>query len=270
MAVLRKLAAPLIRPGLVVAAGEVSIAAAGAKSEVLKVHSFDYDVYLRVRNAAGSLPEGRAGDAAASAPKGYAVFVDQDLCFHPDFVRQGIPFVVTPAKYFPSLCAGLRRIAHALDLDVRIAAHPRASYLKRGIDYFEGFDVRQGGTAELIRDCRAVVCHDSTAIHFAVLFDKPMIFFTTDELVPSFEGRSIAQAAAELGKSPINLDRDLLQVDWHREIGMDAAKYRAYRNKFIKIDGTPERPMWDVIIDHIERAQADEYSKFSSSFEVSP
>jgi hypothetical protein len=34
---------------------------------------------------------------------------------------------------------------------------------------------------------------------------------------------------------------------------VDAAKYADYKNRFIKTDGSPERPIWDVVIDHIER-----------------
>jgi hypothetical protein len=100
-----------------------------------------------------------------------------------------------------------------------------------------------------------VVCHDSTAIQFGVLFGKPLIFVTTDELLLAYEGRSIAKVASELGKSPINLDRaDLQDVDWQSELEVDGAKYARYRSKYIKADGSPEAPLWDIVIDHVEIA----------------
>jgi hypothetical protein len=140
-------------------------------------------------------------------------------------------------------------------LQLRIAAHPRARYFQRHGDYFEGIPIEYGKTAELIRDCEVVVCHDSTAIHFAVLFGKPLLFVTSDELIPSYEGRSIAQAAAALGKSAVNLDRPLGSLDWGKELQVDPEKYREYKNKYIKLDGSPERPMWEVIIDHVEKSE---------------
>ena len=243
MALARRLLAGTIRPGLAVVSGENSICAAGNATEILKVHSFDYDIYLRVAKVHG---DGRLPP--------YAVFIDQDLCFHSDFIFQGMPFVVTPERYFPAVCRALRKVSGDLHLQLRIAAHPRARYFQRFADYFEGIPIEYGKTAELIRDCHLVVCHDSTAIHFAVLFEKPILFVTTDELLPTYEGRSILQAAAALRKSAVNLDRRLEGVDWRRESYVDAANYRDYRNKYIKIDGTPERPMWETIIDHIERA----------------
>jgi hypothetical protein len=238
-----KLTAPLIRPGLAIVSGEISLRSVGTSCETIMAHSFDYDFYLKLSKSSGP-PQ-----------RGYAVFVDQDLCFHSDFIYQRMPFVVTPEKYFPAVCRCLKRISRALNLELRIAAHPRASYRQRDFDYFEGVPISYGRTAELIKDCRVVVCHDSTAIHFAVLFDKPMIFVTSDELIPKYEGRSIAQAAAEFGKSAINLDADLQSVDWQEEMYLDSRKYAEYKNKYIKMDGSPERPMWDVVIDHIEKAK---------------
>jgi hypothetical protein len=247
MALARRLLARAIRPALAVVSGENSIAAAGPVEEILKVHSFDYDIYLKVARHPGGVRGPR-----------YAVFIDQDLCFHPDFLYQGTPFVVTPEKYFPAVCRCLRGISEDLDLQLRIAAHPRARYFQRLADPFEGIPIVYGKTAELIRDCDLVVCHDSTAIHFAVLFNKPILFVTSDELLPTYEGRSINQAAAALGKSAVNLDRHLAGVDWRRESEVDAARYRDYKNKYIKVDGSPERPMWETIIDHIERAETTE------------
>ena len=116
-----------------------------------------------------------------------------------------------------------------------------------------------GRTAELIRDCEAVVCHDSTAVQFAVLLAKPVIFVTTDELMNTYEGRSIAKIAAELGKSPVNLDGTELQsVDWSKEMQVDAVKYAAYKAKYIKTAGSPEIPLWDIVINHIESLDSHE------------
>ncbi len=240
-AILRKCAAYFFKPHLAVVSGERSISSAGKSRAFLRAHSFDYDVYLNLAKS-------------TCAPAGeYAVFIDQNLCFHSDFIYQEVPFFVTPEKYFPAICRGLRELADCLILDVRIAAHPRASYDKGDFDYFNGVAVVYGATAELIRNCKVVVCHDSTAIHFAVLFEKPIIFVTTDELIPFAEGRSIAQAASELGKRAINLDRDLHGLDWRKEMHVDYEKYAAYKNAYIKTEGSPECPMWEIVIDDIER-----------------
>jgi len=226
---------------LEIVSGERSISVACNSRAILKAHSFDYDIFLRLAKFMDEPVEE------------YAVFVDQDPCFHSDFIYQGIPFFITPEKYFPAICRGLKEIANSLKVDVRIAAHPRASYGEGNSHYFNGFPIVCGRTAELIKNCKAAVCHDSTAIHFAVLFKKPIIFVTTDELMPTYEGRSIERAASELGKIPFNLDRDLQGVDWQKEMQVDSGKYAAYKNEYIKTDGSPERPMWEIVIDYVER-----------------
>src|SRR5262249_56661182 len=109
-AIVRRVSAALTRPSLAVISGEMSIPAAGDSREILKVHSFDYDIYRQVARS------------AATPAQPYAVFIDQDYCFHLDFVYEGAGFLTTPERYFPAVCSGLREIASSLQLQVRIAA----------------------------------------------------------------------------------------------------------------------------------------------------
>lgn len=243
---IHKLAAPFIKPGLVVVSGEKSIPSTGCSHEILKAHNLDYDIYLRIAKSNGM------------SSGGYAVFIDQDYCFHPEFVYQGIPPMATPEKYFPAICNGLRTISSALGVNLCVAVHPRSVSQKKPVDcYYEGIPIEYGSTAQLVRDCSVVVGHDSTAIQFAVLFGKPVIFVTTDELNAqyfdsSYKREEISFFASEFGKSVINLDRDLDNVDWQKELSVDERKYAEYKKKYIKIDGSPEIPFWEIVADHIE------------------
>lgn len=239
-ALLHGLAGPL-RPGLVIISGKRSVVPTGNGYETLQAHNLDYDIYLGLKSVEAPAQE-------------YAVFIDQDLCSHSDNIRADLESYVTPSRYFPSLCRGLKRISALLQVGIRIAAHPRASYRYRGADCFEGIPVEYGKTAELIRSCRLVLCHYSTAAQFAVLFRKPIVFVTTDELASSEAREYVAEFASVLGKSVVNLDGDLDNVDWRRQLRVDGQKYDAYRNEYIKIDGSPEIPFWDIVINHIEQA----------------
>jgi hypothetical protein len=237
-----RVVAPRIPADWAVIAGTESMALARSSLGVVKAHNFDYDIYLKLM---------RSGPAGA---EDYVVFIDQDYCFHLEFVYMNTPPVVTAERYFPLICNALEAISAALELEIRIAAHPRASYEQRQEPFFRKFRMERGRTAEMIKGCRAVVCHDSTAIQYAVLFGKPTIFVTTDELSRAYEGRSIEKAAAELGKKPINLDRvDLRAVDWRDELTIDFEKYASYRNKYVKTEGSPELPLWSIVIDQVEQ-----------------
>jgi hypothetical protein len=239
--IVNRLAAPFIRPGLFVAAGEKSMSPAGHSKEILRAHNFDYDIYLRLRRPCDRLA------------RQYGVFLDQDMCFHPEYIYANVPIYATPEKYFPTIRNGLKVIADALGTPMRIAAHPRVSREGKYTDRFEGIPVEYGKTAELISKCAFVVCHYTTAVQFAVLFNKPVIFVTTNELTSSAGGKYIETFASTLGKSVINLDGELSSVEWEKELNIDSQKYDEYRNMYIKTDGSPEIPHWDIVIDHLER-----------------
>jgi len=238
-----RVVAPRIPADLEVISGTQSMTLAYSGDRMIKAHNFDYDIYLELMNS------------AVACQGEYAVFIDQDYCFHLEYIYNATPSIVTAERYFPAICDALEAISAALGLDVRIAAHPRASYDQRGKErFFRTFPIEYGRTAELIKGCKAVICHDSTAIQFAVLFGKQAIFLTTDEIARAYEGGSIRKVAAELGKKPINLDRvDLRMVEWRDELGIDFEKYAKYRSKYIKTEGSPDLPLWTIVIDHINR-----------------
>lgn len=235
----RKITEFYIRPNFIVTSGKKSIPSRVDIAKIIKAHSLDYDIFMQLR------------ETTNESAKNYAVFIDQDYCFHLDFLCLDIPFFATPEKYFPAICNGLRTISHVLDVNLQVAAHPRSSYQRRVPSYFEGIPIKYGRTAELIKDCKVVVCHNSTAVQFSVLFWKPIIFLTTDELDLTPAAKSIAIFASELGKSVINVDGDLGSLDWEKELSIDSKKYNEYRNKYIKIDGSQEIPSWDIVIKHI-------------------
>lgn len=240
----RILMAPFIKPALVVVSGESSIPPRRRRVPILRAHNLDYDIYLKLKKT-----------PAPSSGK-FAVFLDQNICFHPEYLYDDVSRYTSPENYFPALCNGLRRIAVALEVPFKIAAHPRLPRQKKYAEYFGGIPIEHGKTAELISNCEFVVCHYTTAIQIAVLFEKPVIFATTNDLAASAVGRYIEKFASVLGKSAINLDGDLEGLDWRTELGVDARKYREYRQKYIKIDGSPEIPHWDIVIDYMAIAHA--------------
>ena len=232
----------LAPPGLVVVSGTNSLRmmARWANREIVKAHNLDYDLYLQF------CAEGQGADAGA-------VFLDQDFCFHPDYAYDSIPAWATPDRYFATTRSGLETIARALNCHARVAAHPRSTYERDHGDVFGQIPIDRGQTAALIRDCSVVVCHSSAAIQLAVLFEKPVIFVTTDELAASPGGPSIEKFASELGKRVINLDADLSNIDWRSELTIDRERYDAYRRRHVKLDESPDRLLWEIIMDHIDR-----------------
>ena len=65
------------------------------------------------------------------------------------------------------------------NLKVIIAAHPKSKYSK---DVFGGREIYYDRTPELSINSKFIIAHHSTAISYAVLGYKPIIFIYTDEI----------------------------------------------------------------------------------------
>jgi len=245
--VLEKIAYRLIRhyfkSGISVVAGKQSLSEAQSGysgRDIIKAHNFDFDMYLTLSKL-NSIPSNCN-----------AVFIDQDLCFHPDFQYGSGAAFVTPEHYFPTICQGLETISGFTGMQVKIAAHPRSTYSSQKVKVFRDIPIEYGKTAELIYNAKFIMCHFSTAVQLGVLFKKPIIFLTTDEFELSFISSYMRKLAGLLGKRVINLDSDLSIVNWGKELKVDSNKYDEYIDKYIKISGSDELPFWDIVLNHIK------------------
>ncbi|MCH7564854.1 MAG: hypothetical protein IH968_13630 [Gemmatimonadetes bacterium] len=210
-------------------------------TEAVWIHHLDYDLYLELRD--NPLPQ---------PPEPYCVFLDEYFTLHPDFRVFGAtaPEMDTQ-RYYEGLNRFFDVVERRLKMRVIIAAHPRARY-DLNPELFPRRKMEQFKTAELVSRATLVLAHESTSINFAVMFRKPVVFLTSDEIEKTRYGESIRNCAATLGKVPINVDRDIECSDLEREWAVDDERYQEFFVNYIKIRGTPERPYWEIVADPIE------------------
>ena len=130
-------------------------------------------------------------------------------------------------------------------MPIKIAAHPRANFNSIS-KVFGGRELLKGETASLVNNSSLVIAHYSYAVNFAVLYRKPLIFITTDELNNSFRQPAIENISSHFKKHPINIDSNKA-IDLKREMIVDSVIYDQYIFNFIKKPKTPERPFWQVV-----------------------
>ena len=58
--------------------------------------------------------------------------------------------------------------------------------------------------------------------------------------------------AFALGKDVVNLNRIPTKYDWKNQLFVDETKYKNYIETYTKQSGTPEKPVWDIVIDRME------------------
>jgi hypothetical protein len=202
-------------------------------------HIFDYDLYLMQRTA----------PRQATAP--YAVFLDQNLVYHSDLLFTGTTPSTTAASYFPPLLRFFDRFEELTGHSVVIAAQPRADYGQKN-PFGRRIPVA-GKTAELVRDASLVFAHYSAAISFPVLWRKPLVFLTSNDLRGTWTRPFIEVFRSFFDAPLLNIDAFTDDdIDLERLTRVPEPVYARYQRRFIKKPGTPERPLWEIFSDYVQ------------------
>lgn len=204
------------------------------KTKLILAHTLDYDNYLEFSEHNQSINV-----------ENQCVFLDAYYPFHPDHHELKTGFI-DPDKYYGSLRNLFSLVEKCLDMPVVIATHPRSQYHKHP-DYYGGRTLIDGDTIGSVARSRVVISHASTALNYAVLFNKPIFLVTTDDVerTPSMKFH-FARLEEELKLSTVNLDQPIKNKI---ELAVSNLHYQLYREKFIKIKGSPELPFWKLVID---------------------
>jgi hypothetical protein len=223
----------IISPDIAVVYGEKENGKIRNPPQIINAHAWDYDVFLSLKDK-------------NEAENSKIVFVDQNLCLHSDFMRQGESAPVSIESYYPSMRCFIGVITAEIKLPFVVSAHPRA-YGGYSNFFGEEVQIETGSTASLIKDAKVVIGHYSTALQYAILFKKPIIFITTNQLENSKINDWMTYYAAQLGKKIINIDEDLKAIDWAMELNVDYEKYNQYIERYIKNSDSLDINSWEII-----------------------
>lgn len=204
-------------------------------TKIISCHALDYDKYLRYKHE-------------ETSQNGYAVFIDEFVPFHPEYAIMGIDPPTKPDNYYNLMNNFFEDFKKKCKLEINIAAHPRSSYEFN--NYFENYSIIRGKTCELVKDCNVVIAHSSNAILFAVLFKKPVILITTDDLINSFMDNQIIAMGRELDIIPLNINMTLPEkyIDYFKT---NNTFYNQYKENYIKINGSTEQFFWEIVAENI-------------------
>ncbi len=210
-----------------------------SSTKIVWGHSFDYDYYLILR------------EELVDSEEDYGVFIDQNLPFHPEHLYCDIIRVTSPEDYYPVINSFFSRLEQECKCPIIIAAHPTTNPESAEL-YFHGRKIVYGNTARLIRNARFVLTHDSTALNFALLFKKPLLFFTTNALEQSIIQQDIDMIAGLLKKEPVNANT---AVDFHcfSDLYFNTAAYEQYISDYIKTKNSPDAPLWQIYADAVRQ-----------------
>ena len=198
----------------------------GASSRVIHSNSFDFDTYLRLKRETTE----RLVDYQ------YAVFLDEDMCSHTDFLYSKNTPPATPDFYFSSLKLLFAEIYRRYGLRVVVACHPRARYsITQKENFFGDSPCFEGETAKLVKNACFVLAHSSTSLSFAALYMRPVNFLTSNEILKHPQGQFINVIAGEFKSTPINMDLIDQSTVFQTKIGWSAKEsYVGYINNYVR------------------------------------
>ena len=187
--------------------------------KIIPIHAFDYDLVLDNRETKN-----------ISVNK-YIVFLDQYLLYHPDFERTNTKLNIDKDVYFEELNNYFDIVEKKSGYKIIIAAHPRADLSEYKI-LFNNREVFIEKTVQLVKYCEFTITHYSTAINFAVIYKKPILFLTSNDLQNSSITESIQLFASTLNQPYVNISS--LGKDYHLEnLKIDLNRYENYKFKYI-------------------------------------
>jgi hypothetical protein len=241
---IEKIRAKRHEPDYLVISGRKSIQSISSKKTcVIKAHNWDYDFIIEKKKI------------KSKKKSNFLVFLDEDGPYHSDFILSEIIPFVTAESYYPIVDFGLTRISKILKLDVKIAAHPKSNYKNKKIKY--NHKIIENKTFELIKKSKVVVAHFSTAVQWAVILKKPIIFVTTDEIQNNYYAKTylknINNFATILGSKVINLSNIEKINNLQKYLSVDLKKYDKYIENYVKMKDTPKKLSWDILIQKIQK-----------------
>jgi len=198
-------------------------------TNIIRGHTLDYDLYLEIDH-----PK-RIFDFE------YAVFIDQYIPFHPDAKLRGENYKHITNDYYNKLNTLFNKIEKQTGLKIIIAAHP-ISRKEDNDKYWKERDCINGETMSLIRYSKLCITHYSTAINFAILYNKPILFV--------YMNYAFGKYVKTLAKVLSNTNDNIINVDYpnlNNLFAIDQKKYDAYKSEYIQLS-SEEKNNWELFI----------------------
>ncbi len=226
----KKLLTPKIDFAFVSGKEELKVIEKKNDTKIYYTHNLDYDIYIKHKS---NPPK-----------KKLIVFIDQNVPNHPDWEANNLVSPVTYEKYWKSVKNLLFFLSQNYSEKIIISGHPRNKDTDIPI---EDYEILYEKTAEKIKDALFIIGHDSTALQFAVLWNKPILFVTTNELEVNRKNK-IEFFSSILGyKKVVNIDRDYDKSFLEKAMQINKQSYADYIESYIKLKNSPMTYSWEII-----------------------
>ena len=186
-----------------------------------------------------------------------AVYLDTGFPGFPrDEVLTGRAELITANDWYPNLNKFFSYVEQTLNYQVDIATHPKHI----GRDHSPLFGERKcfgGQTASLVSGRNLVIATNSTAISYAVCFNKHLVLVWSNLIESGVDPRKksfIENFSKETGATIFNIDREYSEQEIHAALVIDHEKYESYKQKYLT-SRTDGKPNYQVLLEEVIKPQ---------------
>jgi len=221
--VVRKIKKPFFNPDFIITAGKTPYLynklTYGSKPKYFNIPSIDYQKSVNIdQNGLDSLKN-----------KKFIVLIEQGDPFHPDqkHIKQD---KIIAKEYYKKIEIFLQELEKKTGLETIVALPPKTNlFFPELLDFFSDRLCFINKTAELIKYSEMVVMQKSTAISFALLFKKPILFFSLLKSGDEFE--IIKKLANSFSQHVYSLEENFSNFSFNKTY--NSKKYNQHINNFI-------------------------------------
>ena len=176
-----------------------------------------------------------------------AIYLDQPFDVNFDKYYTGNNPDKSFGVFYEKLKKFLDNVEYKYNLKVIIANHPRRENFQHSI--FKKFENYNNKTAELISNCKLVFAHCSLSISFATLFNKDMVFLSSEELDKSIYNKRINIFSKFFGCSAIKIPKENIDLSKYYA---NKQKYPQYIKNYVKNENSENVNFKDLILKRID------------------
>ncbi len=201
------------------------------------LHTWDYEQFLN-------------SDKYNNNGIAYCVYLDQYFPFHPDIATNiGVEVSESDKKKFvDDMNNVFNFIRKKYNIDIIIAAHPRADYTNKQ-NLYPNIKIEYGKTAQLVKGAKLVIANFSNSIMFAIMADLPILIVNSDVIQKFDIFEKTLQGFVNLTGSHI-INNTVEEIE-EGIFTINTDKYLSIKDNYIISSPVSEKKMWQVILDII-------------------
>ena len=212
--------------------------------KIISANSSDYSQFLR-----SSRDKAIQENAAVYLDTGFPGFPRDELL-------TGKLEKISAENWYPNLSKFFSQVEDSLNMRVDIAVHPKHVGRDHGA-FFGDRRSLSGQTDSMVATRELVIATNSTAISYAISYNKPLILVWSNLIESGIDPRKrsfILNFSLATGATIFNIDRQYSEQEIRAALVIDHEKYASYKQKYLT-SRTDNKPNYQVILEEIINAQ---------------